>query len=223
MTKRSEDKNLARRIAGIALWLLFGLGQLAWIIRVAVASDYYEPGVLALGAASFFCLLAAQWRISVTLRVIVCACLLAFIVVAGMGLENLGRYRQRRGTVIAHAMLVHIGDSLKHLSEAAGDVPDCAFPCMSESLIKSGEFKGFKLHYADGSEAVGFTEIPNRDPWNCRWYYKKIGRVAFVLRSSGPDRRFNTVDDITVVSAISESNPIKPLPRWDGWFAKQRE
>jgi hypothetical protein len=223
VTKRSEDKNPALRVVGIALWLLVGLGLMAWIIRVAVASDYYEPGVLALGVASFFCLLAARWRASVILRALFCVCLLVFIGAAGIGLENLGRYRQRSGTVIARAMLVHIGDSLKHLSERAGDVPDCAFPCMAESLIKSGEFKGFKLYYDDGSEGAAFTEIPNRDPWNCRWFYKKIGREAFVLRSSGPDRRFNTVDDITVVSAISESNPIKTLPRWDGWFAKRRE
>ena len=209
-----------RRIAGVVLWITLGLCLSAWIIRSAAASDYYEPGVLLMGAASFFCLLACKWRVVWFVRAPICVGLLLSIGLAGIGLENFGRYRLSTRTITARAMLVNIGDALNRLADANGELPDCAFPCMADALAKSGEFKAFEIPYAGGKGALSFQEIPNRDPWNCRWFYKKIGSKAFVLRSSGADRRFNTVDDVTVTSAISDIRFSGALPPWRGWLAK---
>ncbi len=221
LTKQKETISFGRRVAGIAAPIILGLVLAAWIVRSAVVSDYYEPGVLVLGVASFFCLLAAKWRVSLFVKAPICMILLVFIALAGIGLENFGRYRQRVGMIEARALLINVAGGLNRMSEVKGDIPDCAFPCMAKSLVKSGKFKPYSIPYANGSGSLAVNAIPNRDPWNCRWFYRKLGPGAFVLRSSGADRRFHTSDDITVTSAIPQSGAGRALPAWEGWFHKQ--
>jgi len=174
----------------------------AWFVWAAVVSDFDELGLFLLGFLGLVFLLVLKWDTRLFwLRLFAAVLLLFSILATGRGLFLRGVEVNAFREAVARTTLVEVGRMVKLYSEKEGDLPDYPFSSMAKELEERGYFHGITIRVEWEGEPVAFSGIPLKDGWNCRYFFKKLSRSGFVLRSSGADRRFDTLDDITVSSS----------------------
>jgi hypothetical protein len=191
----------------------------AWLLRTAILADFNELGLLLVGGLSFAFLLAIRWdtkRLAVKIAVVVS--LLPMIFLSGLGVQAYGKYLMRYRDAEARTILANVAHRLQDFRERKGAIPDCPYACMVEELNEGGSPAEILLPCMTGQAPVRMAKIPTKDGWNCRYFYRKLADDSFILRSSGPDRRFGTDDDITLMSSLSSVQETVALPMWRGFL-----
>jgi hypothetical protein len=204
------------RILGIAV---AAVACVSWTIYATIAGDFNEAGLLLLGFLSFAFLLALRWKAKFLLwRLMAVIVAAALLLISGLGLIAFGRFEAACNTAISRTALIEVADALLGYSKSGGDLPDCAWPCMAETVMKAGAFAGIDVFDEEGKAARHFDKIPAKDGWGCRYRYRKISGDSFILESSGADRRFGTADDIIVTSSLIAVQTRGKLPVWKGYI-----
>ncbi|MCC6158727.1 MAG: hypothetical protein IT350_11805 [Deltaproteobacteria bacterium] len=193
-------------------FLLALVAFVAWWLFVAITTDFNEPGLLAIGTLGFvfLAILAGNRRASIKAATFVIA--VPLLVVLGVGVRGVARAENAFHDSVTRQTLDQVARALDAFVAKTGSTPDCLFPCMVDRLREAGIDTHFALRLVDGC-AREFESIPMKDGWRCRYEYRKTSATGYELRSSGGDRRFETDDDIAVVSASGSTfSPVIPDP-----------
>ncbi|MCL4235005.1 MAG: hypothetical protein KJ042_10840 [Deltaproteobacteria bacterium] len=199
---------LLRMIAFLLAFFAF----VAWWGFVAVTTDFNEPGLLAIGALgfAFLAILAAKCR--ATIKLVALTVAVPCVVVLGLGVRGVARAENAFHDAVTRQTLDRAARALDAFVAKTGSTPDCLFPCMVDRLREAEIDSRVELRFADG-RVREIEKIPMKDGWRCRYEYRKTSETGYELRSSGGDRRFETDDDIAVVSASGSAfSPVIPAP-----------
>lgn len=200
---------MRRILTAIALLLLLG----AWCVMVTAASDYDEATALQLGILWLLAAFALSWQTPRQwLRTLAVLVLIAVMLILGVLAGQGGRYRTVARQIIARDMLEQVGRSIQLYRQKNPALPQCEWMCLAQALQQSGDWRELVIPYAGATQTARFVVIPRDDPWGCRYKYDVEGDGRFTLRSSGPDRRLNTADDIVVNDATFLPAGPQPLP-----------
>lgn len=194
--------------------LVASLGLLAaWILRVAVVTDYQEEPILLLGGLWFLTALALSWNTRRRLIKSALASSLAVAMVAvGLLADAAAGYQQQVRLAIAHNVMEAVARSL-HVYEAGGkELPAVEWEVFMPAVEDAGAWRPLSIPYQNSARAETFAHIPRKDPWGCKYRYAKMGEHGFTLDSSGPDRRWKTPDDLTVTGETILPDGPRPLP-----------
>jgi len=198
-----------RILAAIAFLLLLG----AWCVAVTAASDYDEATALQLGVLWLLVAFALSWQTPRKwLRTLAVLLLVAVMLILGVLAGQGGRYRTAVRQIIARDMLEQVARSIQTYRQKNPELPQCEWMCLAQALQQGGNWRELSIPYASTTQAARFVVIPHDDPWGCRYKYIVEGEGRFSLRSSGPDRRLNTADDIVVNNATPLPAQPRPLP-----------
>lgn len=194
------------RILTVILTLLL-LG--AWVLGVVVDSDYDEATAIQLGFLWFLAALALSWNtrrrwLKVTALLLLVAVMLTLGVLARRG----GVYRTNVRVLLAQNMLEQVARSLNTYRTSGQNLPTGDWMSTAQLLQQSGSWQALRIPYQGRTETADFATIPRSDPWGCRYRYQASGE-RFTLASSGPDRRWNTPDDLVV----NDGTPLPAAPR----------
>jgi uncharacterized membrane protein YiaA len=196
----------------IALALLMA-AVAVYYVAVVILSGYNEGGTLILGLMVGAFALTLTWKTRAQkLKTAVSTILILAICISGVLFIRIGQYQSRVSRVIAQHMVQSVGQSLLQMQELTGSMPDCKWKCMKKELMMREYWTGLEIPYAQTTRTLPIQEIPHLDGWGCRYSYEKSANGAFVLKSSGPDRRFFTKDDIIYESGAKSPLALPELP-----------
>lgn len=199
-----------RRIL-ISLFILAILG--GWLLAVAVGSDYNESAVLLLGVLWLLAAFTLSWNPrrrwpQIALLLVVA---LAMLITGGLAWKA-GSYRTQVRQVIAENVLTETARAMQRLTQTGQALPACEWVRLIQHLQDTDAWRGLTIPYQGSEQTVHFAAIPRNDGWGCRYQYRLEAPDRFRLRSSGPDRRFETADDIEIVSGEPLPAAVRPLP-----------
>jgi hypothetical protein len=200
-----------RPVARILLIILALLILGVWVLAAVAASDYEEITALYLGVLWLLTAFVLTWNARRRwLKFALLFVLLAVIFVFGLLAREAGEYRTRVRIITAHNILDEIARAIEHRQSSAPSLINCDWPCLTQALQQSGDWRGFGIPY-EGREgdAVRVETIPRKDPWGCKFVYEPSATGGFTLKSSGPDRRWETADDLIV----TDRSPLPALPQ----------
>lgn len=186
---------------------------LAYLVYVAVASDYNEGGILVCGMLTGVFALTVLWETRwQKVKWLLVATLAASIAASGFLFVRVGQYQSSANRIVAKHMLVSVGRALERYHVEQGALPDCPWKCMSRRLAEQGYWKTVSIPFENTKETMEFSAIPMKDGWGCRYLYENLGPGRFLLKSSGADRRFYTPDDLIYLSGQAPAVPLPPVP-----------
>jgi len=199
-----------RRIL-LSLLILAIMG--GWLLVVAVVSDYNESAVLLIGVLWLLAAFTLSWNAYRRwLPCLLLAALTLAMLVAGGLAWKAGSYNTQVRRVVAENVLVETARAMERFRALGRELPDCEWTCLAQQLQDSGAWQGLTIPYQDSNETAQFKTIPRNDGWGCRYQYRLDAPAGFLLRSSGPDRRFETADDIAIASDTPLPVEVQPLP-----------
>jgi hypothetical protein len=210
------------RIAAV----VFLLGLLAaWILWVAIVSDFNEAAVLLLGGLWLLMAFLLGWT---TRRVAVKTALLAFgiaaMLVFGVSARTATSYRQTVRRIMTQNLLHASARALVAYRTQTGALPDHEYRTKPKAvperlwervaplLDAQGAWTVLRVPYDGSDHAETYVHAPRRDQWGCRFRYLRLDDGRFDLSSSGADRRWNTPDDLQVTSETILPETVIPLP-----------
>ncbi|MCB9477698.1 MAG: hypothetical protein H6685_12600 [Deltaproteobacteria bacterium] len=201
-------------IFAVALALFVGV-----FVWAAVVSDFHEMGLMLLGGFGILGLLSLTWSKApvwlvggvVTVSVVGCVAL-------AMHLKSIGDYKRIAFETVSRNTMIDIAGQLVAWRDDGGEIPDCPYACMKTAMTEAGRYRPITLAFEDGSGPIEYKGMPFKDPWACRYSYRKTGEGAFIITSSGADRRFDTQDDILVSSSLLPTMTKHPIKPWHGFL-----
>ncbi len=201
--------SLRRILLSLSILAIMG----GWLLVVAVVSDYNESAVLLVGVLWLLAAFTLSWnaRRRWAPILLLTALTLAMLVAGGLAWKA-GSYNTRVRQVVAENVLAETARAMERFRAAGHELPDCEWTCLAQQLQDSGAWRGLTIPYRQSNETAQFQTIPRNDGWGCRYQYRLAAPDRFRLRSSGPDRRFETADDIVLDSDGPLPAEVRPLP-----------
>jgi hypothetical protein len=203
--------NRALRVGG-ALALLAALA--AWVLWVAVITDFNEAAVLLQGGLWFLIALTLTWRPRWrVLPIAVIAVLGVAMIVVGLLARSAAAYQQEVRRVVTQNVLEATARSLRTHLERGGTLPDGNWEQLIPLLVSLQLWPELVMPYeGGGGRAERLAHMPRKDEWGCKYSYAKTGDRQFTLKSSGADRRWDTPDDLVVRGDSPLTEGPRPLP-----------
>jgi len=184
-----------------------------WLLVVAVVSDYNESAVLLIGVLWLLAAFTLSWNARRRwLPLLLLAALTLAMLVAGGLAWKAGSYNTQVRRVVVENVLAETARAMERFRAMGRELPDCEWTCLAQQLQDSGAWQGLTIPYRQSDETAQFQTIPRNDGWGCRYQYRLTAPDRFRLRSSGPDRRFETADDIVLDSDAPPPAEVRPLP-----------
>ena len=186
------------------------VASVAFLLIVVVASDYDTSAVFSMGFITGLFFLCLTWETKrKRFKQASVVFVLIAIALAGTLFIRIGNYQKNVNRIVARHMLQSVGQALQKYIVDNNHAPKCKWTCMTRIIAGEGYWKGLSIPYENSDQSITFEKIPMKDGWGCRYYYDYLVDDNFILRSSGPDRKFNYFNDI---SYDSKSPPPTLLP-----------
>lgn len=191
-----------------------------WLLWVAITTDFDEQAVLVLSCLLLLVALALPWiPRKQALRAGLVVVLIAAMVGLGVRAQAASVDQQRVRHAITQNIIEHAGRALHH----DHPYPDVDWNGLRTVLTDSGAWQPLVLIHDKSDRVERYEGVPRKDAWGCKFEYRKVGDAGFRLRSSGPDRRWDTPDDIVIEQDTSLPNEPRPLPESPRrWFDPNR-
>jgi hypothetical protein len=198
------------RYGRLASALVFLAVLAAWVLAMASLNDFYEKVALPLGALWLLIALSLAWRTDRrAIKYVVVGALTALTVGFGVtSLRDIATRQAAKGVVAVNTM-VQTQRALAAWTQLEGEPPAGDWDTVRPLLNDSGLVAPLTLTYGDG-QTITYKKLPRKDEWGCLFGYTKTGPNGFELRTTGPDRRWKTADDLV---RTDRSAPLPtPLP-----------
>jgi hypothetical protein len=183
-----------------------------WTVWVFAVTDFNEAPALAGGGLWCVAACALGWQAKRRLFpwLIVGACGAATLAVGWQARRAaVPQQAARRADTIA--ALQTVAQALRDYRALRGTLPDGPWPAMAAALQSAGVWRDVAASAAPGGRPAPPDRVPLKDEWGCAYDYAKTAAGGFILKSSGPDRRWDTPDDI-VVNESTASSAAAPGP-----------
>ena len=170
-----------------------------WIVRIAVLTDFADGPALAGGALWCAAVFAATWRPKRrVLRSLAVAAIAAAMIVVGVRAARAAPAQQEQRAAVTRQVMNAVADAVRLHRARTGMLPEGGWKEMSVELEAAGAWRGLTVNRARGDKAARFDHIPPKDEWGCQFVYARTGADKFVLKSSGPARRWDAPGNIVI-------------------------
>lgn len=213
-----ETRRAVLDALGILSKSLLILVAIVGLIRLAVFVDYDEVSVFILALLVAFFSLSVIWKTSQwVFKIGLCVIFGVAMVFTGLYLQKAAKIKCAANEVKAVGMLLTVGRALESWQEQGNPLPDCEWSCMTEKITEAGLWHGMTLQSTGENPSQSLDKIPVKDGWGCKFRYENLGGGIFLLKCSGPDRRFYSKDDQYYLSNTTPKTPLPMLPALVNW------